>query len=610
MAGLPQKPSFDPNYPPPSPSSSRARYPDERDHRPPYRTPTPPRRAAAPPMSSERYRDARYERPREPRAMADSYVASAAYDGRRRDDERYRDDAYRRHYDSYAREPERYPREYDDRERGRADWERYGREFEERRREDDRRRWEATRREPDREPARTWEPRQDYERRYDYTREPRREDERVYARDTYEPDRRRRPSPLPRRTTPGNPADIPRAPHPDAPSPQPVPGAPALPPLAAHQLARDAQSHRRHQAGMPSRLMPTSVANATTTPTLSKELVKGRGAALASAAVHLAAGVEVDLAALSGRKRSGTVEAQDKPTTPKPEAVEPAMDVDVVKQEEPTSTVVPVPGSPAVKTELTEEQIPVAAPSPVKTEAPLPPTMDKGKAKAIIEDSNIPTGPRSTRVPPTGPRSSAPYMPTLTTPSQPIAPSPSPIKPSTPSLTVPPSPARETASPLMPVPSSLPSSVKHAPSPNPNASSPAVQGPPSLPSSMRSERVETKGRAGGPRKSGQGPDTPEEVGLPAFDKYNQNEWPAPLVKEWQLASVPFFSHTKRLAFLQKEYVEKSRAAKRAVHEWELATIDLRLAEERRKVADSQLEKARAGQLGIEYVKEVKDVEKA
>lgn len=43
----------------------------------------------------------------------------------------------------------------------------------------------------------------------------------------------------------------------------------------------------------------------------------------------------------------------------------------------------------------------------------------------------------------------------------------------------------------------------------------------------------------------------------------------------------------------------AKATRRALHELELATIDLRAAENRRKVADSQVEKARAGVLGID-----------
>lgn len=43
----------------------------------------------------------------------------------------------------------------------------------------------------------------------------------------------------------------------------------------------------------------------------------------------------------------------------------------------------------------------------------------------------------------------------------------------------------------------------------------------------------------------------------------------------------------------------SRAARRAVHELDLAALDLHLAEERRKVSHAQLEKARVGALGVD-----------
>jgi hypothetical protein len=53
------------------------------------------------------------------------------------------------------------------------------------------------------------------------------------------------------------------------------------------------------------------------------------------------------------------------------------------------------------------------------------------------------------------------------------------------------------------------------------------------------------------------------------------------------------------AHLASEYVLISRGTRRALHELDTATLDLRAAEGRRRVADSQLEKARAGVLGID-----------
>jgi len=44
-----------------------------------------------------------------------------------------------------------------------------------------------------------------------------------------------------------------------------------------------------------------------------------------------------------------------------------------------------------------------------------------------------------------------------------------------------------------------------------------------------------------------------------------------------------------------------KASRRALHELDMAAIDLRAAEQRRKAADLQLEKARAGVLGVDAV---------
>lgn len=55
------------------------------------------------------------------------------------------------------------------------------------------------------------------------------------------------------------------------------------------------------------------------------------------------------------------------------------------------------------------------------------------------------------------------------------------------------------------------------------------------------------------------------------------------------------------AHLASEYVQVSKGTRRALHELDTATLDLRAAESRRKVADSQMEKARAGVLGIDAV---------
>ena len=53
--------------------------------------------------------------------------------------------------------------------------------------------------------------------------------------------------------------------------------------------------------------------------------------------------------------------------------------------------------------------------------------------------------------------------------------------------------------------------------------------------------------------------------------------------------------------MRAECVELSKNTKRALHELDMATIDLRAAEARRKVADSHLERARVGMFGIDAV---------
>lgn len=55
------------------------------------------------------------------------------------------------------------------------------------------------------------------------------------------------------------------------------------------------------------------------------------------------------------------------------------------------------------------------------------------------------------------------------------------------------------------------------------------------------------------------------------------------------------------ANLISEHVGVSKASRRALHDLEMASLDLWAAENRRKLADIQLEKARAGVLGIDYV---------
>ncbi|KZT69018.1 hypothetical protein DAEQUDRAFT_765800 [Daedalea quercina L-15889] len=59
------------------------------------------------------------------------------------------------------------------------------------------------------------------------------------------------------------------------------------------------------------------------------------------------------------------------------------------------------------------------------------------------------------------------------------------------------------------------------------------------------------------------------------------------------------AHAQRLK-AAKEYKEKWLEGRRIIHEFEVVDFDFRAAEMRRIIADDQLERAKAGELGIEY----------
>jgi hypothetical protein len=66
-----------------------------------------------------------------------------------------------------------------------------------------------------------------------------------------------------------------------------------------------------------------------------------------------------------------------------------------------------------------------------------------------------------------------------------------------------------------------------------------------------------------------------------------------------------YSHTQiyraqaNRSHLAFDYLQRAKSLRRALHELDLATIDLRAAEIRRHIADVQLEKAKNGALGID-----------
>ncbi|KAJ8454634.1 hypothetical protein ONZ51_g12917 [Trametes cubensis] len=59
-------------------------------------------------------------------------------------------------------------------------------------------------------------------------------------------------------------------------------------------------------------------------------------------------------------------------------------------------------------------------------------------------------------------------------------------------------------------------------------------------------------------------------------------------------------HAHRM-HLEAEYIQTAAAARRALHELDMSTLDLKMAEARRVIADRQLEKAQIGMLGIDYI---------
>ncbi|EMD38489.1 hypothetical protein CERSUDRAFT_82755 [Gelatoporia subvermispora B] len=91
-------------------------------------------------------------------------------------------------------------------------------------------------------------------------------------------------------------------------------------------------------------------------------------------------------------------------------------------------------------------------------------------------------------------------------------------------------------------------------------------------------------------------DTPELViTAPVIPQYK------PKQSEIELELARIQSHHASLAAAHETSV---KATRRALFEVELANMDLRLAEARRSIADAQVEKARAGVLGIDYVQEI------
>jgi hypothetical protein len=67
------------------------------------------------------------------------------------------------------------------------------------------------------------------------------------------------------------------------------------------------------------------------------------------------------------------------------------------------------------------------------------------------------------------------------------------------------------------------------------------------------------------------------------------------------ACVQLAAAKARRISIAADCAQATAASRRAVHELDMAVLDLRLAEQRRRIADDQLERAKNGALGIEYV---------
>lgn len=78
------------------------------------------------------------------------------------------------------------------------------------------------------------------------------------------------------------------------------------------------------------------------------------------------------------------------------------------------------------------------------------------------------------------------------------------------------------------------------------------------------------------------------------------------IDDTQLAAAQATSKAHR-ATLRAQYMSLEKVTRRALQELETANLELRAVEGRRKVADTHLEKARAGALGIEYIPPLVDI---
>ncbi|KAI0336405.1 hypothetical protein GY45DRAFT_396009 [Cubamyces sp. BRFM 1775] len=184
---------------------------------------------------------------------------------------------------------------------------------------------------------------------------------------------------------------------------------------------------------------------------------------------------------------------------------------------------------------------PAQAPTTVSSPVATTPTIPSLPPKPEVDPDQKIVRRRRTRSPPTGPRHYAPTPPNATPPPA--------MQPNGPNLPPKPEWTRR---------STAPQPAKTA-SPAPTAAPDAAAGGPVIPTYQ-------------PK-----PSVTAEI-------------------EAEIARV----HAHRM-HLETEYIQTAAAARRALHELEISTLDLKLAEARRGIADRQLEKAQIGMLGMDYI---------
>ncbi|KAI0646932.1 hypothetical protein C8Q79DRAFT_1009089 [Trametes meyenii] len=142
----------------------------------------------------------------------------------------------------------------------------------------------------------------------------------------------------------------------------------------------------------------------------------------------------------------------------------------------------------------------------------------------------------------------------------------------------------------------------HIPTP-PNATPPHTTQPiPSLPPKPDWPRRNTAAQSS---KTGQSSKAEGPTSAPAATNPAEPELVIPVYVPKQYTTSESEAELSRILAHRKaadaEYLQIVLAKRRAMHEYEMSTIDLKMAERRRELADAQLEKARLGILGIDFI---------